>query len=65
MRICAICGKLFDPDDAEERFDDHFDGDYSYSELYDGDTCADCAINETESAMPEGADMMGWLDDDN
>ena len=64
-KICVMCGKLFDSDDAADEFDSHFDGDYDYSELYDDDTCADCAISETESAMPEGADMLGWLDDDN
>lgn len=67
MKICAICGKLFDPDEAEDRFDSYFyDENWSYSDLYDDyDTCADCAINETESAMPEGADILGWTDDDN
>lgn len=65
-KICVICGKLFDPEDAADEFDSYFDEDgYSYSEMYDDDTCASCAISETESAMPEGADMLGWLDDDN
>ena len=52
--ICKCCGCEFDPDEAYEEFDAHYDGRYNY-EGWEG-YCGECAIEQMGFAIEYNAD---------
>ena len=46
MRKCALCGKKFDPEDAEQTVDNEFEEGLYDDQFPDHDVCEDCAINK-------------------
>ena len=55
MGKCS-CGKQFDPDEAAEKFNSHFNGQGDYYFQGYENCCADCAIFNEERIIESGDD---------
>ena len=67
MARCASCGRSFDPDVEERKYDDdsyiqnhNLEGCYGNFINY----CARCAISETMDSYSQGMEDFSYLDDD-
>ena len=55
-RVCNVCGKTFDDDDARFDFNLHV-SDFIYDDLYEG-VCGDCAMDDFDSNANYGKAML-------
>ena len=51
--VCERCGTTFVLGEAISEFENHFNGDLSYSSYFWEKVCGDCAISDIESRMTD------------